>query len=183
MAVVVLTSAAACGSNGSAPTATNAQTHQNNLSGVISSEFTKAVTYPYATCDNKGNCKPNPPSNPLELENLKNRLIQYNSKGDTNYVYLLNYMGDPIGYYVIHGKVSSTGSQMTSTDINVTCNGNQSCTNLAPGDDGSYGPEEGGPNGIFFFTTTGTLVETNDPFWVESSAPIPLYVKAPQLQK
>lgn len=173
---------AACTSH-PANTATNAQTHQNNLSGVISSEFTNAVQYPFANCGTNNQCTPNPPSDPLELQNLSRRLTYYNSKGSTNYVYLLNYMGGAVGYYVIHGKVSSTGSQMTSTDMNVTCNGGQSCTNLAPGDDGSYGPDEGGPNGVFFFTTTGTLVETNDPFWIVSSAPIPTYINVPQLQK
>lgn len=178
--LLVLVMAASC--NSSAPTATNAQTAQNNLSGVISQEFRNAVQYPFASCAS-GNCKPQPPTDPLELQNLAKRLVQYNAKGNTNYVYLLTYTGSPVGYYVIHGKVSSTGSQMTSTDMNVTCNGSSSCTNLAPGDDGSYGPEEGGQNGIFFYTSGGALVETNDPFWIVSSAPIPTYINVPQLQK
>lgn len=177
---LVGTTAGAC--SGSAPTATNAQTAQNNLSGVISSEFRGAVSYPFASCDSSGNCKAQPPSDPLELQNLARRLVQYNSKGNTNYIYLLTYTGTPIGYYVIHGKVSSTGSQMTSTDMNVTCNGSSSCTNLAPGDDGSYGLDEGGSQGVFFFTSTGTLVETVMP-WIVSSAPIPTFINVPQLQK
>lgn len=121
------------------------------------------------------------PSDPLERENLSRRLTQYNSSGDTNYVYVFaGNTGQVIGYYVIRGKVSSTSSQMTSTQVNVDCNNNTSCTDDAIGDDGSYGPEEGGQSGVFFFTTTGTLIETDLPFLV-SSAPVKTYASAPQL--
>lgn len=172
---------AACPSHPAA-TATSNQSRQNNLSGTISTEFDSRVPYPFANCDiSSGSCTQNPPSDPLELKNLAARLRAYNSAGDTNYVYLFAWGSPtPIGYYVTRGKVSSTGSQMTSTDVNVTCNGSASCTNLAPGDDGSYGPDEGGQNGVFFFTATGTLIETDQPF-VVSSAPIKLYASVPQL--
>ncbi len=168
---------AGCGSSSSsAPSASTAQANQNNLSGREAAEFNAAVEYPYASAA---------PTNPLERENLAKRLLQYNSKGDTNYWYLLNMEGQPIGYYVINGKVSSTGSEMTSTQVNVDCGQNvtdgQSCTDDAIGDDGTYGPEEGGQNGVFAFTSTNALIETNDPFWVVSSQPIKLYASAPQL--
>lgn len=156
--------------------ATKVQTAQNNLSGTEATEFSSAVPYPYATAA---------PTNPLERENLATRLKDYNSAGDTNYVYLLSPMaGTPIGYYVIRGKVSSTGSEMTSTQVNVNCpNGTTSspeCTDDAIGDDGSYGLEEGGQSGVFFITTTGDLIETTLP-WVVSSQPIKLYASVPQL--
>lgn len=172
---------AACTSKPAA-SATNNQTRQNNLSGVIAQEFDSLVPYPFAVCDSSNNCRANPPSDPLELKNLAFRNKEYNSSGSTNYVYVFTFSGQVIGYYVIQGKVSSTGSQMTSTDVNVTCNGNQSCTNLAPGDDGSYGPDEGGQFGVFFRTAAGALVETDMPFLV-SNAPIPTYANVPQLQK
>lgn len=164
------------GSNGH-QSASSAQKDQNKLAGTEADEFSKAVPYPYAN---------QAPSNPLERQNLKRRLLEYNSSGDTNYVYLLNFQGEPIGYYVIKGKVSSTDSSMTSTDINVDCSdlnnsAGQACTNRAIGDDGTYGSEEGGQNGIFFYTAAGNLVETNDPFWVVSAQPIKLYKSAPQL--
>lgn len=171
---------AACTSHPAA-SATNNQTRQNNLSGAIGQMFGQLVPYPYASCTT-GGCTTTPPSDPLELKNLAFRLQAYNSKGSTNYVYVFTFSGQVVGYYVIQGKVSSTGSQMTSTDVNVTCNGSQSCTNLAPGDDGSYGPEEGGQFGVFFRTAGGALVETDLPFLV-SNAPIPTYANVPQLQK
>ncbi len=178
-AVAVL---AACTGSSTADTATNNQTKQNNISGAIAAMFDRVVPYPYAKCDVNG-CSTTPPSDPLELKNLAFRLQSYNSKGSTNYVYIFQFGGGaPVGYYVIQGKVSSTGSQMTSTDVNVTCNGSTSCTNLAPGDDGSYGPSEGGQFGVFFRTAAGALVETDLPFLV-SNAPIPTYVNIPQLQK
>ncbi len=171
---------AACTSRPAA-SATNNQTRQNNLSGAIGQMFGQAVPYPFANCNTNG-CTQNPPSDPLELKNLAFRLKAYNSAGSTNYVYIFTFSGQVVGYYVTQGKVSSTGSQMTSTDVNVTCNSSSSCTNLAPGDDGSYGPSEGGQFGVFFRTAGGALVETDLPFLV-SNAPIPTYANVPQLQK
>lgn len=168
---------AGCDSSSSgskAPNASSAQVTQNNLSGTEAAEFSKAVPYPFANAA---------PTNPLERENLATRLKDYNASGDTNYVYLLSPMaGTPIGYYVIKGKVSSTGSEMTSTQVNVACDGSYGaeCTDDAIGDDGSYGLEEGGQNGVFFVTTTGDLIETTLP-WVVSSQPIKLYASVPQL--
>jgi hypothetical protein len=155
--------------------ASKAQKAQNSLAGTEVSEFSAAVPYPFAH---------QAPSDPLERKNLAARLLAQNSKGSTAYVYILAPLdGKPIGYYVIKGKVSSTGSEMTSTDINVDCstsNTNAACTNLAIGDDGSYGMNEGGQNGVFFFTSSGVLVETTLP-WISSNAPIKLYATVPQL--
>lgn len=165
--------AAAC-TGSSSPSATKAQAANNSLAGAEYNEFTTAVPYPFANAA---------PSDPLERKNLAKRLVAYNTKGDTNYLYVFTYGGQVVGYYVISGKVSSTGSAMTSTDVNVACGtggSNATCTNAAIGDDGSYGPEEGGSAGVFFFTSSGTLVESDLPFLV-SSAPIPVYASAPQL--
>jgi len=147
----------------------------NQVAQTEYSEFNAAVPYPFGHTA---------PSDPLERKNLAARLVQYNSAGDTNYVYVFAWGSPtPIGYYVIRGKVSSTGSQMTSDQITTNCDGSShdSCAVVnAIGDDGSYGPEEGGSSGVFFFTTTGTLIETDQPF-VVSSAPIKLYASVPQL--
>jgi hypothetical protein len=155
--------------------ADKAQAANNALAGTTYQKFNTAVPYPYAN---------GIPSDPLERKNLAARLQQYNSKGSTNYVYVFaGYTDKVIGYYVIRGKVSSTSSQMTSTQVNVHCGysgDHQSCTNDAIGDDGSYGPDEGGQSGVFFFTTGGTLVETDQPFLV-SSQPIKIYSSVPQL--
>jgi hypothetical protein len=163
---------AGCTSDNSA---SKQQARQNDLAAGTSQKFNQAVPYPYE----KGM-----PSDPLERKNLSRRLTQYNSKGNTNYVYVFAGMTDKvIGYYVIRGKVSSTSSQMTSTQVNVHCGyggDHITCTNDAIGDDGSYGPDEGGDHGVFFFTTSGTLVETDQPFLV-SSQPIKLYASVPEL--
>jgi hypothetical protein len=39
------------------------------------------------------------------------------------------------------------------------------------GDDGTWGGEEGGSSGIFFFTTDDVLIESADPYWIYSDAP------------
>lgn len=172
---------AACNHSTSNSASAN-QTKQNNISGAVAAMFDAAVPYPYVSCDTSGCKTVSKPSDPLEMKNLAFRLQQYNSKNSTNYVYVFTFSGQVVGYYVIQGKVSSTGSQMTSTDVNVNCANNTSCTNLAPGDDGSYGPDEGGQFGVFFRTAGGALVETDLPFLV-SNAPIPTYANIPQLQK
>ncbi len=155
--------------------ASNMQATQNAIAATESSEFNAAVPYPFAN---------QVPSDPLERKNLAARLLQYNSKGNVNYVYVFAGMTDKVlGYYVIRGKVSSTGSEMTSTDVNVHCGyggDHESCTNLAIGDDGSYGPSEGGDKGVFFFTVNGTLIETDQP-WMVSSQPIKIYSDVPNL--
>lgn len=162
-------SAAACSSGSSS---TGAQDTQNRLAASEASRFDALVPYPFANTN---------PSDPLERKNLAARLEQLNSRGDTNYVYIMTFSGQVIGYYVISGKVSSTGSQMTSTQAVVDCGSSGGCTAVdAIGDDGSYGPEEGGQFGVFFFTSAGTLVTTDQPF-IESSTPIKIYENVPQL--
>jgi hypothetical protein len=170
--------AAACSSSPSSPkSAQNAVNNSNSQAQTEYNEFNAAVPYPYAN---------QTPSDPLERKNLSKRLEQYNSAGDTNYVYIMTFSGQVIGYYVIEGKVSSTGSQMTSTNVVSNCgsqnNGDGGGCSVTDsiGDDGSYGPEEGGDFGVFFFTSTGVLVETDNPFIV-SSAPIDIYANVPQL--
>ena len=151
---------AACSGSGSSGSqaAVNAS---NSTAQQEYNEFTAAVPYPFAKAA---------PSDPLERKNLAARLTQYNSKGNTNYVYIMTFSGQVIGYYVIQGKVSSTSSQMTSTTQVTNCgtqnngDGAGCAVSEAIGDDGSYGPEEGGQYGVFFFTSTGTLVETDQPF-------------------
>jgi hypothetical protein len=182
-----LTLAACTGDSSGAATSAQAAVNSSNAQAQVEyNEFNQAVQYPYVECDSSGACKPNPPSNPLERENLAKRLKEYNSSGDTNYVYVFTFSGTAIGYYTIEGKVSSTGSEMTSTQTVTNCGDDNSgdgggCSVTdAIGDDGSYGPEEGGDFGVFFFTSLGTLVETDQPFLV-SSTPISIYANVPQL--
>lgn len=113
----------------------------------------------------------------LERKNLKERLLRTNKANKIGYVYLMSF-GKMYGYYVIKGKVSSNQSQMTASELIVDSCGTSVCTNVvtAPGDDGSYGENE---NGIFFFTTDGTLVVTNSEY---NYADQPLNVDVPLLR-
>lgn len=107
----------------------------------------------------------------LERRNVRERLLRTNEPNKIGYVYLLSFSGTPLGYYTIKGKVSSTDSQMTTTDLVIDrTNGN--VTVPAPGDDGSYGPNE---PGIFFFTTENAFVTTNLNY-LYSDQPLPLNV-------
>jgi hypothetical protein len=187
IALTVGLTATACTSSSTATSAQGAVDTSDSQAQTTFNEFSSAVPYPYTQCSGS-KCTAAPPSDPLERLNLAARLKEYNSAGDTNYVYVFGFNGQVLGYYVIKGKVSSTGSEMTSTQQVTNCgtanngdNGGCSVTD-AIGDDGSYGPEEGGSFGVFFFTSTGTLVETDQPFMV-SSTPIALYSSVPQLDK
>lgn len=108
----------------------------------------------------------------LERRNLAERLKRTDNPSAIGYVYLLSF-GKPIGYYVIKGKVSNPDSQLTTTDLVQDCSGwSTPCrvTVPAPGDDGSYGPNEGG---IFFFTTEGVMVTTSlDYIWSDNPLPV-----------
>jgi hypothetical protein len=114
-----------------------------------------------------------------ERRNLRERLLRQNDPNHISYVYVLSF-AKPLGYYVIKGKVSSTQSQMTTSTFveQHTDGGGGNIAYEAPGDDGSYGPNE---DGIFFFTTNGVMVQT-DLDYVVSDQPIPFgEVNVPKL--
>src|SRR5271154_1930031 len=96
----------------------------------------------------------------LERKNLIERLKRLNTENRIGYVYLLSKSGSVMAFYTISGKVSSLNSLLTTPEqIVVDCSGPQGCGryNLpSPDFDGSYGKN---PEGIFFFTTGGALVE------------------------
>lgn len=98
----------------------------------------------------------------LERRNIKERLLRYNNPNKIGYIYLLTDTGGIYTYFTIKGKVSSTDSQMTTNTLLVDpCNRTgEDCPQPvdAPGDDGSYGPNE---PGIFFFTGDGVMVTWN----------------------
>lgn len=109
----------------------------------------------------------------LERANLKRRLLELNKPDKLGYVYIINF-GTVIGYYAIKGKVSNTDSQMTTSDLIVKNCGScgERSVVTAPGDDGTYGPNE---SGNFFFTTEGVLVET-DLQYLYADQPLPIDV-------
>lgn len=117
------------------------------------------------------------PGESLECKNLAEFKRRNSDPNKIQYVYLYNFDGSIKGYFAIKGKVSSRQSQMGPTDTTITLDrgsyGNSLTTVEAPGDDGSYGPNE---EGIFFFTTSGVLV-TYSGEYIVTDAPLALEVK------
>lgn len=112
-----------------------------------------------------------------ERRNLRERLLRFNKQDRLGYVYIFNF-GKVEGYYTIHGKISSTESQMTTPNIlDHPCSGCDRYVLEGPQDDGSY---SGNEPGIFFFTTEGALIETNLEH-LYSDQPIPTYADIPKL--
>ena len=112
-----------------------------------------------------------------EQANDRERLLRLNNPDKLGYVYLLTASGQVLAYYAIKGKVSSTSSQMLNSQDTTKCDGsnNSTCSVVdSIGDDGTFGGEEGGQYGIFFFTTAGVMVESADPYWVYADAPLHL---------
>lgn len=100
----------------------------------------------------------------LEKKNLALKKEREENPDAIRYVYLYSF-GQPMGYYVTKGKISSSSSQRTPEQDNMwTCGGtggNYGCSAIVvdgPKDDGSYGA---GDPGIFFFLANGTMIETS----------------------
>lgn len=109
----------------------------------------------------------------LEKSNLEEKRKREENPNAIGYVYLVAWNGEPLGYYVTKGKISSNGSQATpEQDIHWTCRSSHGCQPVVvdgPQDDGSYG---GHDPGIFFFLSDGTKVVTALDY-VHSDRPIP----------
>lgn len=125
----------------------------------LADKMQEAVPYPLADMDDS-----------LERRNLKEKLLRFNDADKIGYVYLMSF-GRFIGYYTIKGKVSSNQSQMTVTqEVIDRAEGDVVVDSIS--DDGSFGPNE---EGVFFFTTTGTMVVTSLDY-LYSDQPLPLDV-------
>lgn len=111
----------------------------------------------------------------LELRNLREKLLRFNDPSKLGWAYLFT-LGQLVAVLPVKGKISSTQSMMTSsTGVYKSANGsnNGGGGNVPvelPSDDLSFGPNEGGQAGKFFFTPDDVMV-----FW---DGPI-LYVDAP----
>ena len=99
----------------------------------------------------------------LERKNLIERLRRLNTENKIGYVYLMSKAGSVMAFYTISGKVSSLNSLLTTPEqVATVCQYNKTGPDCAqhilpsPDFDGSYGKN---PEGIFFFTTSGALVE------------------------
>lgn len=98
----------------------------------------------------------------LEKKNLEEKRKREENPNAVGYIYLYSF-GQPMGYYVAKGKISSNGSQRTPEQDNMwTCRpGTTECSAIVVDgaqDDGSYGSSD---PGIFFFLADGTKVVTS----------------------
>lgn len=118
----------------------------------------------------------------LEQKNLERKIKAEENPNRVGYVYCF-VPGDriPVGYYVVKGKVSSSGSQLEPENVVMDDpHGDASAGSVVvdgPQDDGTYG--EGDP-GKFFFLASGAEVDT-ELITHYSTEPIPMYVNAPLL--
>ena len=94
----------------------------------------------------------------IERRNLREKLLRFTKPDKLGYVYLMSQTGEVVTFFTIKGKVSSTQSQMTTSDVVGDYCDNSHCDHVStkgPSDDGSYGENE---SGIFFFTTEDVYV-------------------------
>lgn len=107
----------------------------------------------------------------LEKKNLEEKRRREEDPNSVRYLYLYSF-GQPMGYYITKGKVSSNGSQRTPEQDNMwTCKTSHGCQPIVvdgPQDDGSYGGPE---PGVFFFLADGTMISTTFDY-VVSDKPI-----------
>lgn len=150
---------------GCSPSQPDSQSQGQSITEAYSQKLTKARPYPLGAMNDSS-----------ERAGLQERLLRLNNPNKIGYVYEITQNGQILAEYTIKGKVSSTASQLTPTQNVYSPYTSTAVTAESMGDDGSYGPEEGGQNGIFFFTTSGVLVEWNG-LWQYSDAPLNLTTK------
>lgn len=109
----------------------------------------------------------------LECKNLREKKRRDEDPNRITYLYLVNMMGEPYAYWVVKGKVSSNQSQMAPMDQAIDMCGHRDCWTMAeaPGDDGSFGPNE---DGVFFFTPDGNKIVVGGGNYLQSDFPFEL---------
>lgn len=107
----------------------------------------------------------------LGIRAQKERLEREEDTNTVRYVYLMSF-GKIVGYYIIKGGVYDAGTQL-APEQEIVCryNNSESCQAVdSARDNGTYGGDDGG---VFFFTSDGTLVET-DLNYIQSDNPLPI---------
>jgi hypothetical protein len=149
------------------------QSAMEQTSNQIATKLVGAVPYPIAQMTDS-----------LERRMLRERLLRFNQSDKLGYLYVFNAgVKDPIGYYTIQGKISATESQMSNPDQTWKDSSSSNGFGMLAesiGDDGSFGHEEGGENGTFWFTTSGVMGETNM-WFLYTDAPVQMWNDVPAL--
>lgn len=105
-------------------------------------------------------------SGSLELRNQQEKLLRFNDPAKQGFAYLFTASGALVCVLPVAGKISSTQSAMTSNKGIYKDQGTGGGGNMVvdtPGDDGSFGINEGGDMGKFFFTPEGVYVYWDGP--------------------
>lgn len=152
LVVLVATTAGACDDGGS-----NAQQSGQAQTEQAFKQQSAAVPYPADALKDS-----------LERRNLREKLLRYNNPSKISYLYLLSQTGGIYAYFTIKGKVSSNSSQMTTDQLELNHGSYGQAVVNAPGDDGSYGPNEAGQ---FAFTTDGVMITWDGPY-ILTDAPL-----------
>ncbi|HMT88007.1 MAG TPA: hypothetical protein PKC73_00105 [Dermatophilaceae bacterium] len=122
----------------------------------------------------------------LSRDNQEERMAREEDESQIRYVYILAPLtGETIGYYTVNGKVSSAGVQNAPEQDLIkgwesVGEGEDLYIVDSAKDDGTYGPSE---TGFFFFTTENVLIEIEGLAYVQSDAPIRLFIDAPLLNE
>lgn len=115
----------------------------------------------------------------LELAQLREKLLRNNVTTKQGWVTVYSY-GTCIGQFEVRGKISSNQSSMTATDLIYTANDNSGSVIAGPGDDLSFGINEGGDSGVFFFLQGGGMISMAGLQWIYSDVPLNLPALAAQ---
>jgi hypothetical protein len=162
-AALAVAGLAGCTSTG--PDKNSAQGKKIALTEEVTKAQEAAVPYPAAEL-----------KNPLDRRNLADRLRRNNNPNAISYLYVLSNTGNPIGYFVLKGKLTSTESALLPTDSIIdACSSADYCPTVVQGvgDDGTYGQNE---NAVFGFTAQGVMVTIRSENWFQADAPIALNV-------
>ena len=163
-ALLSLVGLTACTSTG--PDKNSAQGKKAAIVEDVTKAQEAAVPYPAAEL-----------KNPLDRKNLAERLRRNNDPNHISYLYQLSNTGQPVGYFVLKGKLTSTESSLLPTDSIIDACGQTTeyCPTVVQGvgDDGTYGQNE---NAVFGFTAEGIMVTLRSENWTQTDAPLALNV-------
>lgn len=176
VAAVGLT-AAACDSSKTGGKVTQPAGNTNDM---INQQAKLTITAWNAVKDSPGQAYPDTLlKSSLELKQQRERLLRFNTDSKQGWLYLFSQTGVMLAQFTIQGKVSSTESSMTATDLVYSNTDGSTSVIAGPGDDLSFGQNEGA---VFWFDDMGVMGMWNGP-WLYLDAPldVPDEVKASAL--
>lgn len=110
-----------------------------------------------------------------ERDNIVRRGNLVSQPDLVGYVLLLSMTGQPIAYYTVHGKITSSGKRLEAVDdahCDVRINDFIQCGTVtdAPSYDGTFGPSD---QYVYFWTTNGQYIQWTGPY-IYSDQPLEL---------